>query len=159
MKERVIQLLTDLKIKYRWLDHPAVYTVDDLNNLNEDIKPIKNLLLQEDDGKRKFLVVMAGNERLDLKDIRIKLGSKRLRFASDKTLFQTFGITHGSVSIFGFLHGGSTDVEVIIDKEIIQDEELSFHPNYNTATIFFASDKLEPILQKMGCKYTFMKLY
>ena len=159
MKERVIQLLDDLKIKYRWLDHPAAFTVEDLNNLDEPIKPIKNLLLQEDDGKRKFLVVMAGNEKLDLKAIRIKLRSKRLRFASDRTLLQTFGVTPGSVSIFGFLHEGSANVEVIIDKEILLDEELGFHPNYNTATIFFASDKLEPILQKMGCNFTIMRLY
>ena len=159
MKERVIHLLDDLQIKYRWLDHPAAFTVDDLNNLDEPIKPIKNLLLQEDDGKRKFLVVMAGNERLDLKATRIKLGSKRLRFASDKTLFQTFGITPGAVSIFGFLHDGSANVEVVIDKEILLDEELGFHPNYNTATIFFASKELETILKKMSCKYTIMKLY
>lgn len=159
MKERVIMLLDDLKIKYRCLEHPAAFTVEDLNNLDESIKPIKNLLLQEDDGKRKFLVVMAGNERLDLKAIRVKLCSKRLRFASDRTLFQTFGITPGAVSIFGFLHEGAKDVEVIIDKEILKDEELGFHPNYNTATIFFPSDQLESILQSMGCSYTFMELY
>jgi len=159
MKERIIQLLDDLKIKYRWINHPAVFKVDDLKDLFENIKPIKNLLLQEDDGKRKFLVVMAGNERLDLKATRVKFGSKRLRFASDKTLLQTFGITPGAVSIFGFLHEGANDVEVIIDKEILLDEELGFHPNYNTATIFFPSDKLELILQKMGCKYSIMKLY
>lgn len=159
MKDRIIQLLDDLQIRYHWIDHPAVFTVAELASLPEGIKPIKNLLLQEDGGKRKFLVVMAGNERLDLKAIREKLKSKRLRFASDETLMQAFGIKSGAVSIFGFLHNGPSDIEVVVDEEILKDEEVGFHPNDNTATVLFPSNNLEPILQKMGCNYIIMKLY
>jgi len=160
MKEHILLFLNELEIQYRWMDHPAVFTVAELKNLPEDINPIKNLLLQEDDGSRKFLVVMDGNERLDLKAIRQKLDSKRLRFASSETLKQTLGVAPGAVSIFGLLHGGSIDVEVIVDEEIIKNgEELGFHPNDNTATIFIPSDKLIPILVKIGCKFTIIRLY
>jgi len=159
MKDRIIQFLDNLKIKYRWIDHPAVFTVAELASLPDGFKPIKNLLLQEDGGKRKFLVVMAGDERLDLKAIREKLKSKRLRFASDETLMQSFGVKPGAVSIFGFLHSEPTDIEVVVDEEILKDYEVGFHPNDNTATILFPSNNLEPILQKMGCNYIITKLY
>lgn len=160
MKDRITKLLDDNKIKYRWSDHPAVFTVADLAKLNDGTQPIKNLLLQEDGGSRKFLVVMIGDERLDLKAIRIKLNSKRLRFTSDETLLKTFSVAPGAVSIFGMLHTGSSDVEVIIDEKILEtDDEIGFHPNDNTSTIFFSANKLEPILQKIGCNYMIMQLY
>jgi Ala-tRNA(Pro) deacylase len=160
MKEQISRLLDDLPVKYRSVKHKAVFTVADLAELNDGTKPIKNLLIQEDSGIRKFLVVMVGDQRLDLKDLRIKLNSKRLRFASDNTLLQTFGVTPGAVSIFGMLNKGADNVEVIIDGEILnEDQELGFHPNDNTATIFFNAKDLESILKKIGCNYKIMKLY
>ena len=160
MNKQIIQLLDSLQIKYRWTNHPAVYTVADLANLDDDSKPIKNLLLQEDDGNRKFLVIMAGEQRLNLKSLREKLKSKRLRFASDNTLLQTLGVTPGAVSVFGMIYKGSSEVEVVLDKKIIgDDEELGFHPNNNTATIFFQAKNIEPILQKIGCDYKIINLY
>lgn len=160
MKDQIIQILDDLHIKYRWTDHAAVFTVSDLANMHEDPNPVKNLLLQENNGGRKFLVVMAGNERLDLNVLRKKVESKRLIFANSETLMQTFGVTPGAVSIFGMIHDGSADVNVIVDKAIINiDAELGFHPNDNTATIFFSAHELIPILKKMGCSYTVMKLH
>ncbi|MEI6850696.1 MAG: YbaK/EbsC family protein [Candidatus Saccharibacteria bacterium] len=159
MKQQIIQLLDNLQVKYRWLNHPAVYTVADLNNLPDNIKPIKNLLVQEEGGGQKFLMVMAGDKRLDQKVIKQYLKNKRLRFASDDSLMETLGATSGSVSIFSFLNEGSKDVRVIVDQEILKDDEVGFHPNENTATVFFASKNLESILQKMGCDYTIIKLY
>jgi Ala-tRNA(Pro) deacylase len=160
MNKKVTEFLDELKIKYRWLDHPAVFTVADLASLPEDINPIKNLLIQEEGGGRKFLVVMAGGARMDQKVIREKFGTKRFRFASDNVLLQTFGVKPGAVSIFGFLNNKSADVEVVIDEEILKsDNELGFHPNDNTATVFFAPNDLEVILKNMGCKHTTMRLY
>jgi len=159
MKEKIIQLLDDLQVKFHWLNHPAVYTVADIKNLPEYIKPIKNLLVQEEGGGQKFLIVMAGDKRLDQKLIREKLKNKRLRFASDEILMKTLGTTPGSVSIFSFLNDGSGDVKVIIDQEILKDDEIGFHPNINTATIIFPTKKLEIIINHLGCDYIIMQLY
>jgi Ala-tRNA(Pro) deacylase len=159
MNKKVIEFLNEHKIKYRWLDHPAVFTVADLKNLPEDMNPIKNLLIKEESSGRKFLIVMAGEVRLDLKALREKLNLKRLNFVNDETLMQTFGVKPGAVSIFGFLNNKSADVEVVIDEQILKsDNELGFHPNDNTATVFFVPNDLEKVLKDMGCKYTIMKL-
>lgn len=160
MQNNIINLLDNLGVKYRWLTHPAVYTVADLNNLTEEISPVKNLLIQEEGCGRKFLVIMDGNSRMDQKLIRDKFKAKRLRFVSDEILLETFDVTPGAVSIFGLLNGGANNVEVIVDEEIIKrDAELGFHPNDNTATIFFKPKDLIPILDNMNSNYTVMKLY
>lgn len=160
MNKKVTELLDEIKIKYRWLDHPAVYTVADLVKLGDDTKPIKNLLIQEEGNGRKFLVVMAGDARMDQKVIRKKFGTKRFRFVNDEILLNTFGVKPGAVSIFGFLNNKSVDVEFIVDEEILKNsDELGFHPNDNTATVFFAPKDLEKILRNMDCNYTIMKLY
>jgi Ala-tRNA(Pro) deacylase len=160
MKTDIIKLLDELKIDYRWINHPAVFTVDDLANLPEDIKPIKNLLIQEEGNGQKLLVVMAGNARLDLKLLRESLSVKRLCFTNSETLLQTFGVKSGAVSIFGFINNKSADVKVIVDEEILNSSDaLGFHPNDNTATILFAPQDLDKILRGMGCNYRIMKLY
>ena len=160
MNKKVIEFLDELDIKYRWLDHPAVFTVADSQNLPDDINPIKNLLIQEEGNGRKFLVVMEGNARMDQKVIREKFGTKRFRFVNEEVLLDTFGVKPGAVSIFGFLNNKSADVEIIIDEEILKGgDELGFHPNNNTATVLFAPNDLEMILKSMGCQYTIMRLY
>lgn len=158
MKKNIIKLLDDLDIKYHWVDHPPVFTVaESLETI--DKTPIKNLLLQEKNHGRKILVVMAGDERLDAKLIREKLGTKKLQFANEQTLSETFGVKPGAVSVFGLLHEGAKGVEVVLDERVVhRGRELGFHPNDNTSTIFFSASQLEPIIKKLGHKYTLMKL-
>lgn len=160
MKETITQLLDDLGVKYHWLDHVAVFTVKEASLLPEEHMPVKNLLVQEENNGKKFLIVMLGNERLDMKMLKHTLGAKKLRFASNETLLQTFGVSPGSVSIFGMLHPGSQDVTVLVDQELLNSsEDIGFHPNDNTATIFFEAKYLEPVLAKMNRDYKIMKLY
>lgn len=158
MKQDVINFLDGIGIIYDIIDHPAVFTVDDITKLPKEIKPIKNLLLQEDDGNKKFLVVTDGMKRLDLKQLRNILGSKRLRFASRDTLMNAFGVEHGSVSIFGFLNPNSKDVELVIDKDLLDEPEISFHPNENTSTILFKTSGLNTILSSLGCNCSIVVL-
>lgn len=160
MKQEIVKFLDGSGINYRWLDHVAVFTVQDAALLGEEHVPIKNLLVQDEGGARKFLVVMAGDKRLDMKYLKQFLGVKKLRFASNETLMETFGVAPGSVSVLGMLHSGASDTEVLIDEGVLNSsKEIGFHPNDNTATIFISAQDLEPILIKMDCKYKILKLY
>jgi Ala-tRNA(Pro) deacylase len=159
MKQEVIDFLDNLGVQYTLVNHPAMFTVADAAKLSNEMKPIKNLLLQEDGGDKKFLIVMDGAAKLDLKLLRDKLGSKRLRFANSDTLNNIFGVTPGSVSIFGFLHPNSKGVKVVIDNKLFGEKELSFHPNENTSTVIFSTDSFIPILDDLGCDYQFLTLY
>lgn len=115
MKKVILELLENLAIPYRWVDHPPVFTVAESIMHIEDKKPIKNLLMQEKNNGRKILVIMFGDQMLDTKALAQQLGTKKLSFADPRVLMDTFGVAPGAVSVFGLLHPGSTDVEVVID--------------------------------------------
>lgn len=160
MRKHVTETLDNLNIKYRLIDHPAVFTVSDLANLPKDVKPIKNLLIQENGHGKKFLIVMDANARLDIKQIKGMFNTKKLSFSSNDVLMNIFGVSSGAVSIFGFINNKSANVEVIIDETLLtSNDELGFHPNDNTATVLFKPTELAPILKGIGCSYIIMKLY
>lgn len=152
----ITDFLDQLGISYRWVDHPAVFTVEESKQHVKDKVPIKNLLLQEKGNGRKYLVIMQGDTRLDMKELTARLGTKKLQFASADTLQATLGVTPGAVSVFGLLHDGSKDVEVIIDESLPQQTELGFHPNVNTATIFMPGSALLEIIKSTDHKYSSM---
>lgn len=148
-KKIIIELLGSLDITYRWVDHPAVFTVAESMEHIEDKRPIKCLLLQEKGKGQKVFVVLAGEKRLNTKLIANELGTKKLQFASADTLLETMQVTPGSVSIFGLLHSDPAQVKVIIDKELLSEPELGFHPNDNTASIFIAGGSVTKIVESL----------
>lgn len=158
MKTKIFAFLDELGIKYRFIEHPAVFTVAESIGKIEDKRPIKNLLLKEDKGDRLLLVIMDGKQKLDAKLLAKKLGIKKLQFAKPEVLLAALGVEPGSVSLFCVLSPGSKNVEVIIDETLITEPELGFHPNINTATIFIPGAAFEKILQKTRHKYNILRL-
>jgi Ala-tRNA(Pro) deacylase len=150
IKDEVIRVLDELKVPYRVVEHPAVFTVAESMEVVKEKRPIKNLLLQEKGDGRKFLVVMDGNTRLDPKDLAQKLDAKKLSFAKPEVLLQTLGVTPGSVSPFGLLLDSSKGIEVVIDEVLLAEKELGFHPNDNTATFFIPGESLAKLVEHSG---------
>ena len=149
MKAAIKALLEELDVPYRWVDHEAVYTVEQSLGVLEDKTPIKNLLLQNKTGEY-FLVIMPGTERLDMKLLAQKLNTSKLRFAGADDLMKLLGVTPGSVSLFGLLHDTDNQVQLVVDERLLKADELGFHPNNNTATIFLSPIHLEQIARRLG---------
>ncbi len=103
-------------------------------------------------------MIIDGEEKLDMKALAKKLDVKKLRFASPDVMMEKIGVEPGSVSLFGVLSPNSGDVEVIIDQSLLDESELGFHPNNNTATIFIAGNVVEKILKYVGHRYQIVSL-
>ncbi len=158
MKKTITDYLENLHITYRCVDHPAVFTVaESMQHLSEKL-PVKNLLLAEQKGGRKILVIMAGQDRLDIARLAQILATTKLQFASQAVLAETLGVTPGSVSLFCLLHDGSSPVEVAVDNRLLQAEEVGFHPNDNTSTIFIPGSAIATIVQATGHKMTVLDI-
>ncbi|CUS17133.1 Aminoacyl-tRNA editing domain [Lactobacillus delbrueckii subsp. bulgaricus] len=56
--------------------------------------------------------------------------------ASEKSLFEKMGLPSRVVSPFGLLNNADHDIQVYFDKEIVDEDRMSFHPNTNEKTIF-----------------------
>lgn len=158
MKDTIFQELDKLGIEYREKTHPAVFTVaESKQHLSEKV-PVKSLLLREKRGSEFVLVIMAGDKRLDTNKVSEVMGVKKMMFARPEELKETLGVTPGSVSLFNLLYDKSDRVRVLVDKQLLDESEIGFHPNDNTSTIFIPGKSISAFIDKTGHKYTVEKL-
>ena len=160
IQEQVFDKLNTMGIKYKAVWHPAVYTVEDINQLcipagNE---VAKNLFLHDDKKKRYFLVVLPKDKKVDLKELRVKLNSRRLSFASEEELHTYMGLNKGSVTPFGILNDNSCSVEVIFDQDLVLFQEVGVHPNENTATVWLHAKDLEKVIREHGNNFAYIEI-
>lgn len=151
-------LLTKIGIEFRSVQHPAVYTVEESMVHSPDAVPVKNLLLTVEKGSRYFLVVMKGDERLDMKLLASQLLAKKLRFAKADAMLQKLAVSPGSASLFCLLNSGSEGVEVVIDRRLIHTAEVGFHPFINTSTVYISGSDITKFLTSIKRRYQIFDL-
>lgn len=151
-KEKVYEMLDSLGIKYEITDHDPVFTIEEMDEkgISKHGYLCKNLFLRDDNGKRHFLVVLYKDKVVDLKDIRTKIGSSRLSFASAERLKKHLDLEHGQVTPLGVINDVEHKVEVVFDKDLIGKEKVGVHPNDNTATIWLSFSDIEKVVEKNG---------
>ena len=159
-REKVLDALNDLEIKYEIVEHQAVKTMEEMNEALGVANPneiIKNLFLYDDKKKRFFLISVAGGQSVNLKELRSKLSCRPLSFASEERLNLMLGLDRGEVSPLGILNDTDGKVEVVFDEEIKSFEKVGIHPNDNTATLFLAPADLEKIVKSKSNNFTYIK--
>jgi len=151
-QEKVLKMLNALNIEYHMINHPAVFTVEDMSNLNitqyGDV--CKNLFLSDAKGKRHFLVVLDKDKKADLKSIQKQLGCTRLSFVSEERLSKYLHLQKGEVTPLGIINDPDALVEVVLDNDLAGKNKLGFHPNDNTATVWISFDALKEIIEQNG---------
>lgn len=148
--KRVTTFLDDHGLPYRLETHEAVFTVAESTKVLSEKVPVKTLLVAEEKGAREFMVAMRGDERLDMKQLAGLLGLKKLRFVKPERVEELVGVKPGSVSVFGLLHDGAEQLELIIDDRLLDEPEIGFHPNENTATVFMTPTDVLQAIAAMG---------
>lgn len=152
VKQQVYDKLDELGITYEVDEHPAAFTIEEVDRLGIFDKGTgcKNLFLRDGSGKRHFLLVAPEHKEVDLKSVREQIGSSRLSFGSAERLERCLKLTQGSVSPFGILNDSEGNVELIFDRDLIGDEKVGFHPNINTATVWLKFEDLLKVIEDNG---------
>lgn len=142
--------LTALGIATETIEHPAAFTVEELNAVAGHLPGVhvKNLFLC-DAKKKMWLVVAPGDLRIDLKKLAPLIGAARLSFGSADRLLRVLGITPGSVSPFCVINDPGCDVQVILDAGMMNGT-INAHPLTNTKTISIAAADLRRFIQACG---------
>ncbi len=155
----VKEILDKLNIKYEIIFHPAVYTSQETDFYVKDIKcsKAKNLFLAGKNDKNFYLFIIKDTKRLDIKRASNIVGD-RLHFASEKYLKEKMNLTPGTVSIFGLINNKEHDIKTYIDKELLNEEVIAFHPNDNTATMLININDIFKFLQEMNFDYKIIDL-
>ncbi len=158
-RPRLDALLADLAIPVQIVEHPPVFTVEDVDATPHGLPGLdtKNLFLKDAKGQL-FLVTMRSDRRADLKTLPALLGSKRLSFASADTLFASLGVLPGSVTPLALVNDTTHQVRFALDAALAESEHIACHPLVNTATISMRTADLLRLLAAVGVEPAILAL-
>lgn len=160
MNKEIFEKLIDLNIEYKMVEHPAVFTMEEIAeyNLTANGHIPKNLVLRDYKGNRNMLVVLHGDKRADLQLIRAEIDSSKLSFASAERLQKFLSVEKGSVSALGVIFDETKELEIYFDADLKNEEIVGCHPNDNRATVFLKFCDLQKYVENSGHKITFIKV-
>ena len=152
--QAVLDRLDQWGIRYQLVEHHAAYTMADIESFELEDRGLsaKNLFLRNQKGNRHFLLVVAGDKRVDLKSLGAAIGEK-LSFASEERLKKHLDLDKGAVSPMGIMFDETRQVEVLMDKDLKGVPSIGFHPAVNTATVYISGEGLELFIEKSGNPY------
>lgn len=154
----VIEYLKSHGIDFEEFEHEAVHTVEESKNLKADIPGLHcKCLFLKDSNDRFYLVGMPALKRLDMKKFRKDLGVSKLQFGKEEELWEKLRLKPGSVSIFGMINC-SSNVKLILDKEVWDADKVGFHPNLNTSTLILSHESLEKYFDCLECEKEVVEL-
>ncbi|MBE6045547.1 MAG: prolyl-tRNA synthetase associated domain-containing protein [Clostridiales bacterium] len=144
LNQLVEDKLNALEIPFQLVEHEPALTTEQADNFIEGIEGVRTKTMFLTDKKKRnfFLVIMDDKKRLDMKAFSELVEMKGVKMASENTLYEKMMLPPGVVSPFGLLNNADHDINVFIDREIITEERMSFHPNTNEKTIFLNTDDL-----------------
>ncbi|KAB3525616.1 prolyl-tRNA synthetase associated domain-containing protein [Alkaliphilus serpentinus] len=159
-QQPVYKNLDQLKIHYSVTQHPAVFTIEEMEALGitKEGDVVKNLFLRDAKGKRHFLVVLDKDKRAELSNISQQLGSTKLSFASEERLQKHLKLSKGAVTPLGVINDESGSVEVVFDQDLIGKEKLGVHPNDNTATLWISYEDLVKVIEETRHKIVYIQI-
>ena len=151
-REKVFARLEELGVSYEVTEHPAVFTIGEMDALGLTAKGevCKNLFLRDAKGRRHFLVVVPGEARADLRALAAQLESSKLSFASAERLEKYLGLKQGEVTPLGVLNDADAAVEVVFDRGLERFPCLGVHPNDNTATVWLSLADILRVVEGNG---------
>lgn len=150
-KLQVYKYLEEKGISYEAIEHEALFTVKQAKTLRlpNSEAGAKNLFLRDDKKRSYYLLTVRDTLSVDLKDFQMKIGSRRLSFASENDLLQIMKLGKGSVTPLGVLNDERCIVNVYFDA-FFEGKTISVHPNDNTATIYLKCDDLVHLINEHG---------
>ncbi len=152
----IYKVLDEIGVDYLKREHPAVFTCEEADQYYKDVEGghSKNLFLRNKKGDTHYLVIIESSKKVDLKDLKEKLGESKLSFASEERLMRFLGLEKGSVSPFGLINDTEHEVVVVMDKDLLKYDKLHYHPNVNTATLEVSLDGFRRFLEWCGNELT-----
>ena len=148
----VINKLKEMNMEYEIVEHEPALTTEQANEFIEGIEGVrtKTMFLTNKKKKNFYLVIMDDSKRMDMDILKDIFGEKQVKMASENSLFEKMMLPAGVVSPFGLLNNKDKDIKVYIDREIIDEDRMSFHPNTNEKTIFIKTTDLLTFLDDIG---------
>ena len=143
--------LAALSIETTTHRHPAVFTVEESRLLRGRLPGAhcKSLFLKDKKDQLWLLVALEDRE-VDLKVVQKNIGAARLSFGKPELLAEVLGVVPGSVTPFALINDTGQRVRVVLDKEMLDQELLNYHPLTNEATTAITAQDLVRFIRSCG---------
>jgi len=158
---RVYDFLDSHKMEYERIDHEAAYTMQDCYKIRDmlGILDCKNLFLCNRQMTDFYVLMLPGEKKLKTKLLAKEIGTARLSFAPPEKMEEYLDITPGSLSIMGLMNDKNNHVQLLIDKEVLEEEYIGCHPCVNTSSLKLKTrDVLEKFLPAVSHGYQVVEL-
>ena len=158
--QQVANKLQELGITFDVVEHPPAFTTEQADSYIEGMEGVrtKSMFLTNKKKTQYYLLIMDDKKSLDMDLFKELVSANRIRMASTDSLFDKMLLPAGTVSPFGLLNNKEKDIQVYFDKDIIDEERMSFHPNTNEKTIFVATQDIFKFLTHLGYDYQILEL-
>ena len=152
--------LNELEIDFKIVDHPPAFTTEEADKYIEghDGVRTKSMFLTDRKKKNFYLVILDDYKRLDMDLFKDIVGEKKVKMASENSLMEKMKLPAGTVSPFGLLNNEDHDIKFFMDKEIADEEIMTFHPNTNDKTLFLKTKDLYKYLDNIGYEVNIIEL-
>ncbi len=146
----LLQRLAEMGLQTRTMMHPPVFTVEEAKALRGQISGahIKNLFLRSKKGAM-WLVTCLEDRPVDLKWLGAELGG-RLSFGSAERLMRHLGVIPGAVTPFAAINDKTGEVEVVLDRALLELAPINAHPLANDMTTAIEPQDLMTFLEAVG---------
>ncbi|MFQ7348589.1 MAG: prolyl-tRNA synthetase associated domain-containing protein [Anaerococcus vaginalis] len=152
--------LKELEIDFKIVDHPPATTTKLADKFIEGHEGVrtKSMFLTDRKKKNFYLVILDDYKRLDMDRFKDIVGEKKVKMASENSLMEKMKLPAGTVSPFGLLNNEDHDIKFFMDKEIVDEEIMTFHPNINEKTLFLKTKDLFKYLDNIGYEVNIIEL-
>lgn len=158
----VYGLLGRLGIDFQRIDHYEANTMEMCRAIDDMLDAVicKNLFLRNQQKTKFYLLMMPGNKKFKTKELSRQIGSSRLSFGEAVFMERFLHITPGSVSVMGLMNDRENQVQLLIDKDVLEGEWFGCHPCMNTSSIRLKlADLLEKFLPAVHHEPVFVELH
>ena len=79
--------------------------------------------------------MIPANKKLNFKELSDQLGTSRLTFAKETYMQEFLDITPGAVSVLGLINDHEKRVQLLVDRQVMEDDYIGCHPCTNTTSL------------------------
>ena len=144
--------LEELAIPYVRVDHDHADTIEFCHEVERVLgsKICKNLFLCNRQQTDFYLLMMPGDKPFKTKFLSAQLGCSRLSFAGDGPMRDYLQTIPGSVSALELLFDTEHHVQLVVDKDLMNDAFISGHPGISTSTLQLSREDMLRFVESTG---------
>ncbi len=139
IKNEIIRILKDKKIKFKHMTHEETPTSQDASRVRKTTpeEGVKAIILKGKNTKKNYQVCVPSNFQINIKAVE-KLVDEKCEFEKPETIKKRYGLIIGGVPPFGNLLG----IKTYYDKKILDQKRSAFNCGLRTDSIIMPSQDL-----------------